>query len=314
MVRPSSRGFVLPLVAVLLLSLTLLFTTLLKSAGHMNPVYARFKSDFENFYKAESAVLLHLQGFPSGYYPELPPVQAEPFGPWEKICASAAVDSSGKASGVGELCFVAGTEPHGVSYWDWTNGMSAYRADLEKRLQEMTAERDLYGNKRYFQAEPSLSGAIHHGDLEMDFDGAVPSANFWVEGTALVRGKAHFDTLRLFTSGDVVFQGEVSVDYLELVSRGSFRAEGDVRFRGMVLASSFQLRDRVHGAYPTAVVATGQEVFGINLPWGEILGSAAVEGAVETPGGFLGAEHPEKVERTILPAFIEGKRKIWGRL
>jgi hypothetical protein len=82
----------------------------------------------------------------------------------------------------------------------------------------------------------------------------------------------------------------------------------------MVLASSFQLRDRVHGAYPTAVVATGQEVFGINLPWGEILGNAAVEGAVETPGGFLGAEHPEKVERTILPAFIEGKRKIWGRL
>ena len=57
MVRPSSRGFVLPLVAVLLLSLTLLFTTLLKSTGHMNPVYARFKSDFENFYKAESAVL-----------------------------------------------------------------------------------------------------------------------------------------------------------------------------------------------------------------------------------------------------------------
>ena len=124
MVRPSSRGFVLPLVAVLLLSLTLLFTTLLKSAGHMNPVYARFKSDFENFYKAESAVLLHLQGFPSGYYPELPPVQAEPFGPWEKICASAVADSSGRASGVGELCFVAGTEPHGVSYWDWTNGMS----------------------------------------------------------------------------------------------------------------------------------------------------------------------------------------------
>lgn len=292
MVRPSSRGFVLPLVAVLLLSLTLLFTTLLKSTGHMNPVYARFKSDFENFYKAESAVLLHLQGFPSGYYPELPPVQAEAFGPWEKICASAVVDSSGKASGVGELCFVAGTEPHDVSFWDWSNGMSAYRADLEKRLQEMTAEKDLYGNRRYFQGEQFMSGAIHHGDLEMDFDGTVPSANFWVEGTALVRGRAHFDTLRLFTSGDVVFQGEVSVDYLELVSRGSFRAEGDACFRGVALASSFRMQDRARSLFPTAIVAT----------WSESDENDTAQNSEDDPGGIL------------FPAFIEGKRKIWGRL
>lgn len=292
MVRPSSRGFVLPLVAVLLLSLTLLFTTLLKSAGHMNPVYARFKSDFENFYKAESAVLLHLQGFPSGYYPELPPVQAEPFGPWEKICASAVVDSSGKASGVGELCFVAGTEPHDVSFWEWSNGMSAYRADLEKRLQEMTAEKDLYGNRRYFQGEQFMSGAIHQGDLEMNFSDSVRSASFWVEGTALVRGKAHFDTLRLYSLGDVVFQGEMSVGYLELFTRGGFRAEGDVRFRGMVLASSFRMQDRARSLFPTAIVAT----------WSESDENETAQNSEDDPGGIL------------FPAFIEGKRKIWGRL
>ena len=292
MVRPSSRGFVLPLVAVLLLSLTLLFTTLLKSAGHMNPVYARFKSDFENFYKAESAVLLHLQGFPSGYYPELPPVQAEPFGPWEKICASAVVDSSGKASGVGELCFVAGTEPHDVSFWEWSNGISAYRADLEKRLQEMTAEKDLYGNKRYFQAEQFMSGAIHQGDLEMNFSDSVRSASFWVEGTALVRGKAHFDTLRLYSLGDVVFQGEMSVGYLELFTRGGFRAEGDVRFRGVVLASSFRMQDRARSLFPTAIVAT----------WSESDENDTAQNSEDDPGGIL------------FPAFIEGKRKIWGRL
>ena len=292
MVRPSSRGFVLPLVAVLLLSLTLLFTTLLKSAGHMNPVYARFKSDFENFYKAESAVLLHLQGFPSGYYPELPPVQAEAFGPWEKICASAVVDSSGKASGVGELCFVAGTEPHDVSFWEWSNGISAYRADLEKRLQEMTAEKDLYGNRRYFQAEQFMSGAIHHGDLEMDFSDSVRSASFWVEGTALVRGKAHFDTLRLYSLGDVVFQGEMSVGYLELFTRGGFRAEGDVRFRGVVLASSFRMQDRARSLFPTAIVAT----------WSESDENDTAQNSEDDPGGIL------------FPAFIEGKRKIWGRL
>jgi len=292
MVRPSSRGFVLPLVAVLLVSLTLLFTTLLKSAGHMNPVYARFKSDFENFYKAESAVLLHLQGFPSGYYPELPPVQAAPFGPWEKICASAVVNSSGKASGVGELCFVAGTEPHDVSFWEWSNGISAYRADLEKRLQEMTAEKDLYGNRRYFQGEQFMSGAIHHGDLEMNFSDSVRSASFWVEGTALIRGRAHFDTLRLYSLGDVVFQGEMSVGYLELFTRGGFRAEGDVRFRGMVLASSFRMQDRARSLFPTAIVAT----------WSESDENDTAQNSEDDPGGIL------------FPAFIEGKRKIWGRL
>jgi len=292
MVRPSSRGFVLPLVAVLLLSLTLLFTTLLKSAGHMNPVYARFKSDFENFYKAESAVLLHLQGFPSGYYPELPPVQAEPFGPWEKICASAVVDSSGKAPGVGELCFVAGTEPHDVSFWDWSNGMSAYRADLEKRLQEMTAEKDLYGNKRYFQAEQFMSGAIHQGDLEMNFSDSVRSASFWVEGSVLIRGQAHFDTLRLYSLGDVVFQGEMSVGYLELFTRGGFRAEGDACFRGVVLASSFRMQDRARSLFPTAIVAT----------WSESDENDTAQNSEDDPGGIL------------FPAFIEGKRKIWGRL
>lgn len=292
MVRPSSRGFVLPLVAVLLLSLTLLFTTLLKSAGHMNPVYARFKSDFENFYKAESAVLLHLQGFPSGYYPELPPVQAEPFGPWEKICASAVVDSSGKAPGVGELCFVAGTEPHDVSFWEWSNGMSAYRADLEKRLQEMTAEKDLYGNKRYFQAEQFMSGAIHQGDLEMNFSDSVRSASFWVEGSVLIRGQAHFDTLRLYSLGDVVFQGEMSVGYLELFTRGGFRAEEDACFRGVVLASSFRMQDRARSLFPTAIVAT----------WSESDENETAQNSEDDPGGIL------------FPAFIEGKRKIWGRL
>ena len=104
--RPSSRGFVLPLVAILLLALTLLFTTLLKSAGRVNPVLARYKADFEEFYRAESALLLHLQGFPAGYYPELPRVQAEPFGPWEKICTIVDAEKSSAP-----LCVVAGTEP-----------------------------------------------------------------------------------------------------------------------------------------------------------------------------------------------------------
>ncbi|MBR2073870.1 MAG: hypothetical protein IJ977_01145, partial [Fibrobacter sp.] len=216
----------------------------------------------------------------------------EPFGPWEKICASAVVDSSGKAPGVGELCFVAGTEPHDVSFWEWSNGMSAYRADLEKRLQEMTAEKDLYGNRRYFQGEQFMSGAIHHGDLEMDFSDSVRSASFWVEGTALVRGKAHFDTLRLYSLGDVVFQGEMSVGYLELFTRGGFRAEGDVRFRGVVLASSFRMQDRARSLFPTAIVAT----------WSESDENDTAQNSEDDPGGIL------------FPAFIEGKRKIWGRL
>ena len=301
MARPSSRGFVLPLVAILILSLTLLFTTLLKSTGRLNPVLVHYKSDFEEFYKAESAVLLHMQGFPADYYPDLPRVQAEPFGPWEKICAA-------------DICFAAGTEPRGVSFWDWTSGMSSYKAGLEKQILEKVSDKSLYGNRRYFQGESFMSGAIHHGDLEADFSDSVQSANFWVEGSALFRGRAHFDTLRLYALGDVAIQGEVSVNYLELVSQGSFRAEGDARFRGVVLAASFQMRDRVQGLFPTAVVSSGQVVFGMNIPWGEIHGNVSVDGAVETPGGLLDMDPSSNVRRSVYPAFVEGRRKIWGRL
>ena len=273
--RPSSRGFVLPLVAILLFALTLLFTTLLKSAGRLNPVLARYKSDFETFYKAESAVLLHLQGFPSDYYQDLPRVQAEPFGPWEKICTVGDAETHSAP-----LCVVAGTEPQNVSFWDWNSGASNYRTDLEKRIQESAAEKSLYGNRRYFQGETFMSGAIHQGDLEMSFSDTVRSANFWVDGTTLVRGQAHFDTLRLYTLGDVVFQGEVSVGYLELVSRGTFRAEGDARFSGIVLSSSFQLQDRAQGLFPIVMVSA----------WGEMF------------------------DGSILPAFVDGRRKVWGRL
>ena len=265
--HPNSRGFVLPLVAVLLLSLTLLFTTLLKTAGKSNPVMVRYKSDFVEFYKAESAVLLHLQGFPSGYYPELPAVQAEPFGPWEKICAA-------------EICFVAGVETHDLSFGEWLNGVSSYRSDLENRILETSSEKTLYGNRRFFQGEPLMSASIRQGDLEMDFVDTVRSASFWVEGTVLVRGKAHFDTLRLYTLGDVVFQGEVSVGYLELFTRGNFRAEDDVRFSGVVLASTFQMVDRAQGQFPIVMASA----------WGEVF------------------------DGSIFPAFVEGRRKIWGRL
>jgi hypothetical protein len=291
----------LPLVAILLVSLALLFTSLLKSTGWLNPVLLRYKSDFENFYKAESAVLLYLQGFPSGYYPELPRVQAEAFGPWEKICAA-------------EVCFVAGSEPYNVSFWDWTNGTSNYRADLEKRILQSAPEKSLYGNKRYFHGEPLMSGVVHQGDLEMDFGDSVRSASFWVEGTALVRGSAHFDTLRLYSLGDVVLQGDVSVGYLELFTQGNFRAEGNSRFRGMVLSSSFQMQDRAQGLFPTVMVALGQGMFNSGASWGEILGKATVSGAAETPGGFLGVEDSVNVRRTILPAFVGGTREIWGRL
>ena len=82
----------------------------------------------------------------------------------------------------------------------------------------------------------------------------------------------------------------------------------------MVLSSSFRIRDRVQGIFPSAVVAFGQVLFGINVPWGEITGNAVVEGTVETPDGFLNVEDSAIIRRTMLPAFVDGRRKIWGRL
>ena len=306
---PDSRGFVLPLVAVLLFSLMLLFTVLLKTAGRLNPALLRHKTDFENFYKAESAVMLHLRGFPPGYYPELPRVQAESLGPWERICTAAGDGDSASSVLEGGLCLIAGAEPHLASFSEWASGISSYRTSLERQILEEGEDKSLYGNRRFFQGEPLMSGVIRDGDLEVDCTDSVHRASFWVEGRSLFRGRAHFDTLRLYALDGVVFQGEISVGYLELYTQGHFRAEGNVRFRGVAIASSFQIQERAQGLFPSVVVA-----YGTGIPWGEITGNAVVDGAVEAPGGLLGVEDPERVERKILPAFMGGSRKIWGRL
>ncbi len=306
---PDSRGFVLPLVAVLLFSLMLLFTMLLRTAGRLNPVLLKHKADFENFYNAESAMMLHLRGFPSGYYPELPRIQAEGLGPWERICTVGGEADSASGKTEGELCLIAGAEPHLASFSEWANGVSSYRASLEKLVLEEGTESSLYGNRRFFQGEPLMSGVIRDGDLEVDCSDSIRRASFWVEGRSLFRGRAHFDTLRLYSLADVVFQGEVSVDYLELYTQGHFRAEGDVKFRGVAIASSFQIQDRVQGLFPAIVVAHGA-----GIPWGEITGDAVVDGTVDAPGGLLGVEDAERVQRKLLPAFMGGSRKIWGRL
>ena len=308
---PDSRGFVLPLVAVLLFSLMLLFSLLLKTTGKMNPVLLRHKTDFENFYKAESAVLLHLQGFPAGYYAELPRVQTEAFGPWEKICTvrgdSAFVTES--ITSEDSLCLLAGTEPHSVSFGVWASGIYNYRSTLEKQILEKGQDKTLYGNRRFFQGDSLMVGVIRDGDLEVDFSDGVSNASFWVGGTALFRGQAHFDTLRLYALGDVVLRGDVSIDYVELFTQGHFRAEGKVKFSGVVVASSFQIQEDAQGIFPAVVLAHGT-----GIPWGEITGKSVVTGAAEAPGGLLGVEYPENVKRTVFPAFIEGPRKVWGRL
>ena len=154
-----------------------------------------------------------------------------------------------------------------------------------------------------------MGGVFRDGDLEVDFSDSVHSAGFWVEGTALFRGQAHFDTLRLYALGDVVLRDDVSIDYLELFTQGHFRAEGNAKFSGVVVASSFQIQDGAQGVFPAVVVAHGT-----GIPWGEITGKAVVEGAAEATGGLLGVESSENIKQTIYPAFVEGPRKIWGRL
>ena len=303
--RPSSSGFVLPLVTVLLVSLMLLFSLLLKTAGRMNPVLVRHKMDFERFYSAESAVLLHLVGFPSGYYPNLPQVQSERFGPWEKICTVSGEDEKSDRT----LCLMAGTELHKVPYGEWANGISGYRSALESQILEGAKDESLYGNRRLFQGARSMAGVVRAGDLEADFSDSVSSACYWVEGTVEIRGQAHFDTLRLYSQGDVLLRGDLSVGYLELFTQGHLRIEDNVRFSGMAVASSFQIRDRVQGIFPAVVIAHGT-----GIPWGEVVEGAVVDGATEVPGGFLGVEDSTNVKMSILPAFVDGPREIWGRL
>lgn len=304
----DKRGFALTFVLTIILALTILYAGLLRVPGGLSRQTARYARDVQAVYDAESAIIANLSGFPDGFFAGLPPVSAEVDGPWGRICASG-------------LCASYGTRYSRLRFDDWYTAMTQYRASLRESIAMAKGFRVVSGNRRIFRLDSSVALHISDGDLKLDFDTHVPSAAFLVDGSVSVKGRARFDTLRVYSEGDVNFGGEVSVAHLEVYSGASLEVRSSFRFSGLLYArSGVTIRDRVRADFPSVAVAIGSGDCSVTLA-----GHAAFAGVLAAPGGnveldtpdsLAGAAFPGTVRdsaQALLPVFFDGESVVFRR-
>ncbi|SHH19529.1 hypothetical protein SAMN05720761_11065 [Fibrobacter sp. UWCM] len=332
------RGFVLGFVLTLILSLTILFGCLLRVPGSVLRYTNCYAREVQAVYDAESAIIANLSGLPDGFFAGLPPVYAESDGPWGRICAPLLVGGHlvpakiphsmpantlrpASANTAPSLCAYYGTRYSRLRFDDWYTAMIQYRAALRESITTARGFRVMSGNRRIFRLDTAIALHVADGDLTLDFDTRVPSAAFLVEGSVNVKGRARFDTLCIYSEGDVTLGGEVSVAHLEVYSGASLEVHSSFRFSGMLYARDcIAIRDRVRADFPSVAVSLGSGSGRIAF-----LNRASFAGVLAAPGGTVeldvsdslaGAAFPGTVRdsaQALLPAFFDGEKVVFRR-
>lgn len=340
------RGFVLGFVLTLILSLTILFGCLLRVPGSVLRYTNHYAREVQAVYDAESAIIANLSGFPDGFFAGLPPVSADAVGPWGRVCAPlqagahtipanishsipanishsipANISLPLSASSSRSLCASYGTRYSRLRFDDWYTAMTQYRAALRESITTARGFRVMSGNRRIFRLDTAVALHVSDGDLTLDFDTRVPSAAFLVDGSVNVKGRARFDTLRIYSEGDVTLGGEVTVAHLEVYSGASLEVHSSFRFSGLLYARDVvTIRDRVRADFPSVAVSlgsgSGRIAFLNRASFAGVL--AAPGGAVEldVPDSLAGAAFPGTVRdsaQALLPAFFDGEKVVFRR-
>ena len=324
------RGFVLGFVLTLILSLTILFGCLLRVPGSVLRYTNHYAREVQAVYDAESALIANLSGFPDGFFAGLPPLYAESDGPWERVCAPlqagahsipANISHPLPANSSRSLCANYGTRYSRLRFDDWYTAMTQYRAALRESITTARGFRVMSGNRRIFRLDSAIALHVSDGDLTLDFDTRVPSAAFLVDGSVNVKGRARFDTLRIYSEGEVTLGGEVSVAHLEVYSGASLEVISFFRFSGLLYARDVvTIRDRVRADFPSVAVSLGMGSGRIAF-----LNRASFAGVLAAPGGTVeldvpdslaGAAFPGTVRdsaQALLPAFFDGEKVVFRR-
>ena len=177
------------------------------------------------------------------------------------------------------------------------------------------------GNRRIFQLDSAIALHVSDGDLLLDFDTRVPSAAFLVDGSVSVKGRASFDTLRIYAEGEVALGGDVSVAHLEVYSGASLEVRSSFAFSGLLYARDIvTIRDRARAGFPSVAVSLGSGSGRVAL-----MNHAAFSGVLAAPGGTVeidvpdslsGAAYPGAVRDSayaLLPAFFDGESVVFRR-
>ena len=324
------RGFVLGFVLTLILSLTILFGCLLRVPGSVLRSTNHYAREVQAVYDAESSIIANLSGLPDGFFAGLPPVYAESDGPWGRVCAPlqagahsipANISLPLSANSSRSLCVSYGTRYSRLRFDDWYTAMTQYRAALRESITTARGFRVMSGNRRIFRLDTAIALHVSDGDLTLDFDTRVPSAAFLVDGSVNVKGRARFDTLRIYSEGEVTLGGEVTVAHLEVYSGASLEVHSSFRFSGLLYARDVvTIRDRVRADFPSVAVSLGSGSGRIAF-----LNQASFAGVLAAPGGMVELDEPDSLagaafpgtvrdsSQALLPAFFDGEKVVFRR-
>ena len=328
-----ARGSALPLVLGVLLVLSILMTAMLRLPGPLRRTVSLIASETQEMYLAESAVIAKLEGFPDGYFAELPTIESRVLGPWTEWRASVLTNRENARQferGVQKFQFLLGNEFGRFATSEWARCAIALEQNLKERILQSDVLKSLSGNRRFFSLDSNLMGRassvalnVSSGDLTLDLGGAGAFGDYGgrvlvrsfmanVEGDVKIRGNVHFDTLRIYASGTVMLQQNVDAEFVEIFGLAGVSASGDVSLAGLLLSKqNVEISDHAKMKFPSVAVAIGYR--GNRLA---LLEKAVFEGAALAPSGIVDRD-PSVVlldsSRALLPFCMESRAVVFYR-
>ena len=278
----------------------------------------------QEMYFAESAVLAKLNGFPDGYFAELPIVESRILGPWTEWRV------------LDKFQFMLGLEYGRFSTSEWARCAVVLEQNLHERILYSDGLKNLSGNRRFFKldssdglsAERTMAINMSAGDLTLDlgesraFDSAfensqssrksVRSFMANVEGDVKIRGNVHFDTLRIYATGSVSVQGNVAADFAEIFGLASVTVSGNVSLAGSLLSKqNIEISDRAQMKFPSVALAVGYRENRLSL-----LEKSVFEGLAIAPSGTVERDSSAKLldsTQVLLPFCMETRNLVFSR-
>ena len=305
----SKCGNVLPLVLGLLLVLSILVTAMLKMPGALRRNVSLVAKETQEMYFAESAVLAKLNGFPDGYFAELPIVGSRILGPWTEWRVR------------DKFQFMLGSEYGRFSTAEWARCAVVLEQNLHERILHSEGLKNLSGNRRFFKldssdglsAERAMAINVSAGDLTLDLgDFSVRSFMANVEGDVKIRGNVHFDTLRIYATGSVSVQGNVAADFAEIFGIASVTVSGNVSLAGSLLSKqNIEISDRAQMKFPSVALAVGYRDNRLAL-----LEKSVFEGLAIAPSGTVERDSSAKLldsTQALLPFCMDSRNVVFSR-
>ena len=133
-----------------------------------------------------------------------------------------------------------------------------------------------------------------------------------VEGDVTIRGNVHFDTLRIYASGTVTVQRDVSVGFAEIFGFAGVEVTGDASLAGILLSKqSVEISRQAKMMFPSVAIAVGYR--GNRLALRE---KSVFEGLAIAPSGSFERDSSTVLldsSKTLLPFCMESRNVVFER-